>query len=281
MKHAGRWIGRLVSVRRRGAITVILLAAGLRPAAGGVVETAPLISQQGAHWIMTDGRPVTLKNNPAARDPSLAELIRFIKTDQTNLITYVPGRFVCTEFAVRLHNQAEQAGLRAAVVFVTFVSGPGHALTAFQTRDRGLVFIDCTGGTAGNPAGSSGAFDTFGYLVQGRPYGRLPLDVGIADPASYALYEKIKAARVGIEAWAKWIDEEKIRLAAESGEIARVQAGAPAGGEAARLKEMIGRYNERSAAFNAKVEILNRFSFAVQESYTHNPAPVAEFELRW
>ena len=44
-----------------------------------------------------------------------------------------------------LHNNAEKAGIRAAYVVVEFPLGEGHALNAFRTKDRGLIYIDCTG----------------------------------------------------------------------------------------------------------------------------------------
>lgn len=52
---------------------------------------------------------------------------------------------VCADFAEVLHNNAELFGIKAAWVAINFEEGPGHALNAFQTTDRGLVFIDCTG----------------------------------------------------------------------------------------------------------------------------------------
>jgi hypothetical protein len=63
---------------------------------------------------------------------------------------------VCADFAERLHNNAELAGIRCAYVSITLVEYPdpynygissstGHACNAFQTTDRGLVYIDCTG----------------------------------------------------------------------------------------------------------------------------------------
>jgi len=63
---------------------------------------------------------------------------------------------VCADFAERLHNNAEMSGIRCAYVSVTLAgysdpynygisSSTGHACNAFQTTDRGLVYIDCTG----------------------------------------------------------------------------------------------------------------------------------------
>jgi hypothetical protein len=51
-----------------------------------------------------------------------------------------------------LQNHAEEAGWRCAWVAIEFSGqSAGHALNAFQTTDRGLVFIDDTGALAGEP----------------------------------------------------------------------------------------------------------------------------------
>ena len=246
-------------------------------------DSGPLTNAQGAYWCMTNGQPVTIQRNPAAHDPWLAELIRFVKADQTNLIPYVEGRFVCSEFAVRLHDNAERAGLRAAIVFVTFTSGPGHALTAFRTVDHGLVFVDCTGGTTEIQPGNPWAFATFGYLERGKPYGRLPLEVGAEGPNTYAFYEKIMAARQGIDAWAQWLVGQRAALEADSQAIERVRAqtnnSSPP--EVAQLNSLIEHYNEQQRIFNERIDILNRFSAAVQESYALTPAPVTDIDIKW
>ena len=246
-------------------------------------ESGPLTNAQGAYWCMTNGQPVTIQRNSKAHDPWLAELIRFIKADGTNRLRYVEGSFVCTEFAVRLHNNAERAGLRAAIVFVTFASGPGHALTAFRTRDHGLVFVDCTGGVGENQSGNPGVFATFGYLERGRPYGRLPLDVGVEGPNSYPYYEKIMAARQGIEAWTQWLTAQRSAIDANGREIdqVRAQTNTSSPEEVARLNALVDRYNEQQRIFNERIDILNRFSAAVQESYALTPTPVTDIDIQW
>jgi hypothetical protein len=137
---------------------------------------------------------IVLINNEQAADPTYAELVEFLRSDGTDLYPYqytvsLPGFFygtaeskidlayikdiidgkeqpkdpkVCADFAERLHNEAEQAGIRCAYVSLELTgytdpygygttSDTSHALTAFQTTDRGLVYIDDTGisGTAG------------------------------------------------------------------------------------------------------------------------------------
>jgi hypothetical protein len=93
-----------------------------------------------------DGQPITLVGNPAAVDPTFAQLESFLLADKTDQNTYVPGAYVCANFARDVYNNAEKAGIRAAFVGVEFTGNKeGHALNAFVTTDKGLVFIDCTG----------------------------------------------------------------------------------------------------------------------------------------
>jgi len=51
---------------------------------------------------------------------------------------------VCSDFAERLHNDAEMAGIRCAYVSIDLSTGE-HAIDAFQTTDEGLIYIDDTG----------------------------------------------------------------------------------------------------------------------------------------
>jgi hypothetical protein len=104
-----------------------------------------------------DGHQIVLLNNPEAVNPTWSQLVAFLENDPTDKQTY-SSTFVCADFAEMLHNNAEKAGLRCAFV-VPQLPGPsnldmgimaeGHALNAFRTTDRGLVFIDCVGAKAG------------------------------------------------------------------------------------------------------------------------------------
>jgi len=97
-------------------------------------------------YAKASGERIHLVNNPDARDVSFAELKSFILEDDTDEETYVLGVRMCGAFAETLHDNAERAGIRAAWVGVDFEDDSiGHALNAFQTTDRGLVYIDCTG----------------------------------------------------------------------------------------------------------------------------------------
>jgi len=83
-------------------------------------------------------------NYGTASNPTWARLLDFLLSDRTDQKAYVPSIYMCGDFARDVHNNAERAGIRAAYVAVDLPGGY-HALNAFKTTDRGLVFIDCTG----------------------------------------------------------------------------------------------------------------------------------------
>ena len=122
-----------------------------------------------------DGEPIELTDNPNATDPTYAELLAFLEADQTDKYSYIVGppkvAYICADFARDVHNNAEAAGIRAAWVGIDLESqAEGHALNAFQTTDRGLVFIDCTGVGLWDETGDRTCWDRRAYVETGQPY---------------------------------------------------------------------------------------------------------------
>ena len=76
------------------------------------------------------------------RNPTYHEIKQFLAQDRTDANKYVEGEYVCSDFAADVNNNAEGQGLRCALVETKYPEGRGHALVAFQTVDRGLVFIE-------------------------------------------------------------------------------------------------------------------------------------------
>jgi len=125
---------------------------------------------------------VVLINNKNAINPKYNDLVRFLKRDKTDEYPYklyiitplnsyygtaeshvnltlvkeivdgvkdMPTPRICVDFAVMLHNNAELSGFRCA--FVSIEIGEGHALVAFNTTDKGLIYIDSTGVIGSGP----------------------------------------------------------------------------------------------------------------------------------
>jgi len=123
-----------------------------------------------------------------------------------------------------VHNNAEAAGIKAAWISIYFEGDDeGHACNAFQTVDRGLIYIDCTSGKDpgkvwspehgyylyklppqltiigygpdGNPIygfteenKEIESWDTVAYIEIGREYGLI--DIANAKSLSYSFYEQ-------------------------------------------------------------------------------------------
>ena len=158
---------------------------------------------------------IDLINSQSATDPTWQRLLQFIASDDTDEQTYIEGVYVCGDFAETLHNNAEQKGIRAAWVAVDFTgSTEGHALNAFYTVDKGLVFVDCTG--SGSEAiypwredtySSDTDHDSIAYVQLGEEYGRVSADV--ATYPEYTFYEQY------VQQWAYYenrVEEYNLRV---------------------------------------------------------------------
>ncbi|MDD5095018.1 MAG: hypothetical protein PHV74_11665 [Dehalococcoidia bacterium] len=91
------------------------------------------------------GGAIDLDNNKQAKNPTWQQLKTFLANDTTDEHSYYDPFYTCGDFAEQLHNNAEAHGIRCAVVAVEFQSIEPHALNAFNTTDKGLVYIDVTG----------------------------------------------------------------------------------------------------------------------------------------
>jgi len=118
-------------------------------------ENESFVFFQGAIMVGADNHYIILRNSPDAGNPSWAELKVFLQADQTDRHPYVTGSFTCGDFSEMLHNNAEAAGIRAAIVAVKLLpvgmaeGYTNHSLNAFQTTDKGLVYIDTTSSSQG------------------------------------------------------------------------------------------------------------------------------------
>jgi hypothetical protein len=122
----------------------------------------------------------------------------FIASDNTDSYIYDLNYFPCGAFAEMLHNHAEVSGIRAAWVALDLVEKTtGHALNAFETTDRGLVYVDCVGDTSQPETaqyqsdkkykrfGVRVNNDRIGYVQVGKEYGVISLAVAASPSYSY------------------------------------------------------------------------------------------------
>lgn len=150
-----------------------------------------------------DGKPIELANNPDATNPTFSELLSFISKDTTDTMPYTeagPGANIYADYAEKVHNNAEASGIKAALVKLVFsVSDIDYVLNAFETTDRGLIYVDCSNVdsykirklnyalySVSPPTRKS--WDTAAYIEINKEYGRIELKC--ATSSSYSFYEE-------------------------------------------------------------------------------------------
>lgn len=89
--------------------------------------------------------PPGLVPNPNATDPTFAQVVNFIKADPTDKKLYVSGVYECDSMARDVYNNASKAGIRVGLVDIWLQGEDDQYDTCYNTTDKGLVFIDCTG----------------------------------------------------------------------------------------------------------------------------------------
>jgi uncharacterized protein YukE len=160
-----------------------------------------------------DGEPIELIDNPQASDPTYAELISFLKIDNTDSKDYLDSEilgYVCADYAEDVHNNAEANGIKAAWVSIDLKGEEeGHACNAFMTIDKGLVFVDCTGSTMQEKMHLQvtddtdysivTSFDTIAYIEKGKEYGTI--DIKYAKLSTYDYY---------LEFNQKWLERDEL-----------------------------------------------------------------------
>lgn len=75
------------------------------------------------------------------KNPTFKELRDFILKDSTNRNKFVLNQYECRNFATEVNNNAEAEGIRTAFVLLGYNRGQ-HAVVAFDTVDKGLVYIE-------------------------------------------------------------------------------------------------------------------------------------------
>ncbi len=75
------------------------------------------------------------------RDPTYAEAIAFITSDQTDKNLWTDN-YVCMNFVADFKNNAFELGYRAGCVYIEFPDNIVHGISCFNTVDNGLVFVE-------------------------------------------------------------------------------------------------------------------------------------------
>jgi hypothetical protein len=111
-------------------------------------------------------------NYKNATNPSYNQLVNFLRNDYTEQQTYIDNVYTCTNFAMRLHDNAEANNLKTYIVTVDVRGTAGHMIDGFNTTDRGWVFIDDTGYLEDEKIKGCPSTDTYVNLNPGSNYYR-------------------------------------------------------------------------------------------------------------
>jgi len=76
------------------------------------------------------------------RDPSYQEMKAFLKQDETSEQEYLRNEYICVDFAANVKANTAKEGIRCAYVVIEYLGINGHTIIAFDTTDRGLVYIE-------------------------------------------------------------------------------------------------------------------------------------------
>ncbi|MCL0091718.1 hypothetical protein M1N59_00390 [Dehalococcoidales bacterium] len=104
--------------------------------------------QEGYYQGYQSGLEIGSKEGKATRvdlhNPTYKELMDFLRRDKTDLKPYIKGEYTCSNFSADVNINAELEGIRAAYVILRFAGEDvrGHAIVAFETVDKGLIFIE-------------------------------------------------------------------------------------------------------------------------------------------
>lgn len=238
-------------------------------------STGPLVNARKEMLVMSNRKPALLQNNPNSRNRPLEQVLAFLAQNKTNRLPYRDGRFMCTEFAVALHDRAEANGFRCALVSLTFSEGIGHALNAFQTTDHGIVYVDCTGGRNGD---DEDLYDTIGYIELGKPYGRLHVDLAATWPNDYRNYEEAKKIFQNLRKLDRELDVE---LKAINQGAKLLEDHAPEVARSPDLQKLNAALRERVEHYNRLLEGRNRIATKFRLNYDENTSPVTRVDVFW
>ena len=123
-------------------------------------------------------------DNLEAKDCTYEELLTFLRRDRTDQLASsanTNGLNSCEFYALTLHDNAEKAGIRCGFTIVTFEGVDpeygryGHAIDAFHTMDRGIIYIDDTKSSfkdvvPSDECSCSYSFDKIADVIVGEEY---------------------------------------------------------------------------------------------------------------
>lgn len=205
-------------------------------------------------------------NQTTLSNPTWDELVGFLTLDDTDAFEYDKDKFDCTGFAITLRDRAWRAGLRCAYVEIAFSDKAiGHALNAFETSDRGIVYID-------------GQDDSIAYLKMGKLYGTITLDTALESyidiPGSPAAFWQPLAYTTSSDIYS---------YGYYTGYLARYQFYSDS---VNAYNQTVDRYNSGDSSVNTKLlqgwgDNLNALSAEFGETFYEPMGKVEQIQIYW
>jgi hypothetical protein len=84
----------------------------------------------------------TMVNASLPRNPTYAEVGAFAASDKTDAHHYIPGTYMCVDFARDFQSSALKAGFNCGIVTAFFPDETSHDLDCFNTTDRGMIYFE-------------------------------------------------------------------------------------------------------------------------------------------
>ena len=228
----------------------------------------PPMNASGGHPEATERR--------AAQPITYAELERFLAGDRTENQTYVMPDYTCLDFAVALHDRAEEAGIKNGIVAVSFEGKKdGHAFNVFPTTDKGLVYIDNTGLNRTRLADGDRPTDNVIYLLDDEELGSLPI-AQVAGNLDYAFYLDRKAKIVAYhEQWKQYGEN----LSEYNAEVADFNAQSAANNRFYdSYSAECGQYAAAISEYNRQMDLHNQAVLKGSSSVPPAPSNLAELQ---
>ena len=105
-------------------------------------DTKDYLSTVEAKLEATEARLASIQSDVLhLHNPTLEEVLDFLREDKTDANEYVEGGYICAHFASQVNNNAESRGIRCAYVDIRYPK-LAHAIIAFETVDEGMVYFD-------------------------------------------------------------------------------------------------------------------------------------------
>jgi hypothetical protein len=93
-----------------------------------------------------NGNPLHITNNRSAINPTFDQVLAFLQQDDTNALALKDTNVGPGLWVVRLHDNAEKAGIRAGVVELKLPDEANvYSLDVFDTVDKGRIMVNPVG----------------------------------------------------------------------------------------------------------------------------------------